>query len=295
MTALDDPSTSATATVTELADAHGWRLLHLATGIGTEVHGIDLSRPLSADELTAVRGILLDRKVVFFRDQAITLDQHMAFCRQFGELDVIPFLKHHPDHPEVLTIRRGAESGKSYENIWHSDVSWREIPSLGSALRAHTVPELGGDTMFSDMEAAYAGLSAPMKRYVEGLTAVHSIEVGLGVYIDRHTMHEMLDRFPPQEHPVVRTHPETGRKSIYVNRSHTSHIRGKGVSREESTKILDFLYHQASRPEYQCRFRWQRDSIAMWDNRACQHYAVFDYFPQQRDMDRVTIVGDRPF
>ena len=269
-----------------------WTLRPLSPSIGTEVLGIDLAVALTDDELAHLRQLLLQYKVLFFREQDLTVEQHLAFARGWGELEVIPFLEHHPDHPEVLTIRRGGGSGRSYENVWHSDVSWRAEPSLGSILRAHVVPEVGGDTLFADMEAAYDGLSAPMKRYVEGLEAEHSIEVSLGVYIDRATMHEMLDRYPPQRHPVVRTHPETGRRSLYVNRAHTARI--VGVSREESRHVLEHLYAQASIPEYQCRFQWRPGSIAFWDNRACQHYAVADYFPQQRDMDRVTIAGDRP-
>lgn len=269
----------------------GLRLEHLSPTIGTVVHGIDLREPASQERTDLLLSLLAERKVIFFRDQDVSVEEHMEFCRSFGDLEIIPFLQQHPEHPEVLTIRRG-EGAKAYENIWHSDVSWRAEPSLGSALRAHVVPPVGGDTLFADMCAAYDGLSDATKRLVEGLEAVHSIEVSLGVFMDRSTMNDMLVQFPPQRHPVIRTHPVTGRKLIYVNRAHTSHIRG--VSREESRYILEHLYAQASVPEYQCRFRWEPNSIAFWDNRSCQHYAVADY-DAQRDMDRVTVKGDRPF
>lgn len=269
----------------------GLSLEHLSPTIGSVVHGIDLREPITLERHDLLLALLAERKVLFFRDQDITVEQHMDFCRSFGELEVIPFLEQHPEHPEVLTIRRG-KGAKAYENIWHSDVSWRDEPSLGSALRARVVPLVGGDTLFADMCAAYDGLSDATKRLVEGLEAVHSIEVSLGVYMDRASMNDMLGQFPPQRHPVIRTHPVTGRKLIYVNRAHTSHVRG--VSREESRHILEHLYAQASIPEYQCRFRWEANSIAFWDNRACQHYAVADY-DAQRDMDRVTVKGDRPY
>ncbi|WP_156688342.1 TauD/TfdA dioxygenase family protein [Mycobacterium sp. Marseille-P9652] len=270
----------------------GLELVHLSPTIGTEVLGIDLREQLDDSTITWLRSLLLDRKVIFFRDQDITVEQHMDFGRRFGELEIVPFLPQHPQYPEVLTIRRSADN-KATENIWHSDVSWREEPSLGSILRARVVPETGGDTLFADMCLAYDRLSEGWKRHVEGLTAEHSIAHSLGVYIDDDTMRAMLKQFPPQTHPVIRTHPETGRKLIYVNDAHTSRV--VGVKREDSRWVLQHLYQQAWYPEVQCRFHWRPNSIAFWDNRACQHYAAQDYYPAQRDMDRVTVVGDRPF
>jgi taurine dioxygenase len=269
----------------------GLELEHLSPTIGTVVHGIDLTKPLSDEMFGFLHRLLMDRQVIFFRDQDISLEQHLEVCRRWGSLETIPFLQHHPDYPELLHIKRDKDN-KSYENIWHHDVTWRTEPSFGSMLRAVSVPDIGGDTMFSDMYAAYEGLPEPIKRACEGLEAVHSINVSLGVYADADKLHEMSKRFPPATHPVIRVHPETGRKLIFVNRAHTSYI--KGLRRDDSRYLLDYLCDQAAKPEYQCRFRWVANSIAFWDNRSCQHYAVADYFPKPREMYRVTIAGDRP-
>ena len=285
-------ATTDISTLSSMEVPPGLQLVHLSPVIGTEVHGIDLAGPLEPDVRSFLHQLLLDRKVIFFRDQDITVEQQMAFCRNWGELEVIPFLPQHPDHPEVLVIQRGKDN-RATENIWHSDVTWREEPSLGSALHAQVVPEVGGDTLFCDMYAAYEGLAASVKRACEGLEAVHSIATSLSVYMDDDTMRTMLEAFPPQTHPVVRTHPETGRKALYVNLAHTSHL--KGMRREDSRILLRLLADQANNPEYQCRFRWQRHSLAFWDNRSCQHFACSDYWPAERHMHRVTVAGDRPF
>lgn len=285
MTMLSDPKSP--RPLDEIDPPDGIRLEHLSPTIGTEVHGIDL-RELSDERVEFLKQLLLDRKVLFFRDQAITTEEHMAFCRHWGELEVIPFLPKHEDHAEVLVLKRDA-SNKATENIWHSDVTWRERPSLGSVLRAHEVPAVGGDTLWADAELAYETLPAPTKRAVEGLVAEHSIATSLGAYIDGETMMKMLEQFPPQRHPVVRTHPETGRRALYVNLAHTDRI--VGVDREESRRLLKALSDHFKTPELQCRFRWQKNSIAFWDNRSTQHYAVQDYFPAVRRMERVTIAG----
>jgi taurine dioxygenase len=268
----------------------GLTLKHLSPTIGTEVLGIDLRSPLTDDLFAFLHQLLLERKVIFFREQFLTPEQHLDFGRRWGKLEAIPFLNHDTTYPELLTIRRGSE--RAYENVWHSDVSWRAEPSLGSILRALKVPEVGGDTLWADMTAAYDALSPSMKKMLEGLVAVHSIEA-LARYVDRETIEENLKQFPPQEHPVIRTHPETGKKAIYVNVAHTRRI--KGLSPQESAWLLGQLYRYADIPEFQCRFRWEAGSIAFWDNRSTQHYASADYFPQERFMDRVTVAGDRPF
>jgi taurine dioxygenase len=277
---------------TDLNAPAGIELYHLSPTIGTEVLGIDLREDLSSDLVLFLKRLMLDRKVIFFRDQDITVEQQMSVCRHWGELEVIEFLPQHPDHPEVLHIKRDSGT-KGSENIWHSDVTWRECPSLGSMLRAVEVPDVGGDTLFCDMYAAYDGLTPPLKRMVEGMEAVHSVAQGLQYTQGFEKMQEMLKKFPMQRHPVVRTHPETQKKGLYVNRAHTSYLRG--VDRATGARILDELYRQADIPEYQCRFRWKKNSIAFWDNRACQHYAVSDYFPLPREMYRVTVVGDKPY
>lgn len=270
----------------------GINLHHLSPSIGTEVLGIDLAQPMSSHMKKYLHALMLERKVLFFRDQDISTEAHMAFCRNWGELEVIDFLPQHPIYPEVLTIDRDKDN-KSYENIWHSDVTWREVPSLGSALRSKIVPEVGGDTLFADMYAAYDGLPAHIKQACEGLMAVHSITNSLGVYMDPERLYQMSRKYPAQKHPVIRTHPETGRQAIFVNRAHTVSITG--MNRRDSAELLEILYRQADTPEYQCRFRWQPNSIAFWDNRACQHYAAFDYYGQRRSMERVTVVGSKPF
>ena len=263
----------------------------LSPHIGSEIHGVDLRDDLPDEAIAEIRAILLERKVVFFRDQPITRSQHIAFARRFGELEIHPVTPKDQSDPEVLRIAHGPDS-RGRENNWHSDVTWRAEPSLGSILRAITVPECGGDTLFANMEAAHDGLSQAMKDWVCSLTAVHDITRVFGKRLGK-TQDELRAEYPLQEHPVVRTHPETGRRSLYVNSAFTSHI--VGLSPKESSWLLDHLYSQATLPEYQCRFAWRPHSIAFWDNRGSQHYAASDYFPEVREMERVTIAGDRPF
>ncbi len=270
----------------------GIELYHLSPVIGTEVLGIDLREKPTPEMASFLKALMLERKVIFFRDQDITIEQQMDICRIWGELEIIDFLPQHPKYPEVLHIKRDNKE-KPSENVWHSDVSWRECPSFGSMLRAAEVPDVGGDTLFACMYSAYETLPEPMKRLVEGTQAVHSVANGLRFTQSAETIRKALEKYPPQTHPVVRIHPETGRKTLYVNRAHTSHMRG--VTAQQSVQLLDMLYRQADNPDLQCRFRWRKHSIAFWDNRACQHYAAADYFPKPREMFRVTIAGDKPY
>ena len=272
-------------------DALPFTLRPLTPNIGAELLDIDLGAPDIGDAIPAIRQALLDHRVIFFRDQHITQEQHLAFARMFGELEIHPATPKDQENPEILRIAHGPKS-KGQENNWHSDVTWREEPSLGSILRAIEVPEVGGDTLFSDMHAAFMGLSDKMREFVVGLTAVHDIARVFARRLGK-PPEELHDKYPPVEHPVIRTHPETGEPGIYVNNGFTSHI--KGLSAEESSDLLRHLYAQAANPEYQCRFKWEAGSIAFWDNRACQHNAVSDYFPQVRIMERATIKGDRPY
>lgn len=267
----------------------------LSPTIGAELSGIDLSQALPDSTIAEIYQALLDYKVIFFRDQNITSQQHLAFGRRFGALEVHPFAAQDPEFPELLRITHNKEN-KGQENLWHSDVTWRAEPSLGSILRAHEIPDVGGDTLFADMGQAYDDLSETLKEQLDGLTAIHDA-VGFrqrmrekGASEDE--VNAMRERYPAQEHPVIRTHPNTGRKTLYVNRAFTQSI--VGMSAEDSKAMLDQLYRTAAVPEYQCRFKWQSNSIAFWDNRACQHYAVSDYWPQVRSVERVTIIGDRP-
>lgn len=267
----------------------------LSPAIGAEIRDLDLSEKIDSETLAALRQVLLDRKVIFFRDQEITTEQHLEFARLFGEVEVHPFLPALPDYPEVLSLTHDRER-PGRENIWHSDVTWRLEPSLGSVLRATEVPEHGGDTLFSCMYSAYEGLSDEIKSEINGRTAIHDFErFRFEMRMQGKSEAEIEEAnklYPEAEHPVVRTHPETGRKALYVNSAFTRRI--VDLEPERSKELLDFLYSRAAIPEYQCRFRWQKNSIAFWDNRACQHYAVSDYWPAQRSVERVTIIGDRP-
>jgi taurine dioxygenase len=267
----------------------------LTPTIGAEVADIDLAQPLDAETIDGLRQALRDWKVLFFRDQDITTEQHLAFARSFGELEVHPFAPAKPGYPEVLAITHNRES-RGRENMWHSDVTWREIPSLGSVLRCLESPPVGGDTLFADMYAAYEGLSDAVKERIEGATAVHDFahfRIGMKKRGKTDEEIEAFNRaYPMVEHPVVRTHPETGRKAIYVNAAFTQHI--VGMEKAESDALLAHLYARAAIPEYQCRFRWDVNAIAFWDNRSSQHYAASDYWPAVRRMERVTIIGDRP-
>jgi taurine dioxygenase len=254
------------------------------------VAGSSLGAGLDEDPFVELRRALLDWKVLFFRDQDITAEQHRDFGRRWGELEVHPFLPA-GDQPEVVRFAKSAEN-KGVENIWHSDVTWREVPSMGSILRAIEVPDVGGDTLFADMAAAYDGLADDVRQRIDGLTAVHDFATSFGQAMDPDELARMRAQFPPAEHPVVRTHPETGRRTLYVNEIFTSHI--VGLDATASDDLLAHLCAQTRVPEYQCRFRWTPGAIAFWDNRATQHYAVSDYWPAPRVMERVTVIGDRP-
>ena len=266
----------------------------LTSQIGAEIGCIDLRDELADDVIADIRTALLAYKVIFFRDQDITEAQHIAFAKRFGKLEVHPITPTDQPYPEIFHLktnpvtRPGSRVGA---NLWHSDVTWRAEPSLGSVLRARIMPEVGGDTMFADMVAAYEGLSPALKEWLPRLTAVH--DGSIFATLQGKSKESFWEEFPMQRHPAVRTHPETGERALYVNCAFTTHI--EGLSDEESAWLLDHLYAQASRPEFQCRFRWKANSIAFWDNRACQHYAVADYYPAMRAMERVTVIGDKPY
>ena len=263
----------------------------LSPTVGAELGGIDLAEEMDDETFTEVHRALLEFKVIFFRDQDLTPEQHVAFARRFGELETHPFAPHRDGHPEVMVLKKNERMG-GLENVWHSDVTWRLQPSLGSVLLAREVPAVGGDTLFCDMYAAYDGLDEETRAKIDGLTAVHDFTHTFGRFMSEEELAKKRVEFPPAEHPVVRTHPETGRKGLYVNGFFTSYI--VGLERSESDRLLELLYRQATVPEYQCRFRWRQHSVAFWDNRAVQHYAASDYYPSRRRMERVTIIGDTP-
>ena len=273
-----------------------FKVNRLSPNIGAELLNIDLKQNLDNQIKQKIYEALLVYKVIFFRNQNLTTEEHLNFAKNFGELEIHPFAPHKKGFPEVLNITHN-EKNKGKENTWHSDVTWRQKPSLGSILRMIEGPSVGGDTLFSDMCMAYEGLSEEIKERLNGAIAVHDFANFRKALIKGGKTEQEIEafnkKFPNPEHPVIRTHPDTNKKVIYVNKAFTQYIKGWGE--DESRSMLDFLYAQAAIPEYQCRFIWEKDSIAFWDNRSCQHYAVSDYWPNVRKVERVTVVGDRPY
>ena len=263
----------------------------LTAAIGAEIAGVDLRRPLADETVAAVRAALLSHLVVFFRDQPLTDDEHLAFALRFGPPSVPPLATKYQDRPTVTVLDQVSPKGEGADE-WHSDNTFMAHPPLGSILRAVQLPPVGGDTCFASMYAAYEALSPPVRALVDGLRAVHDVTKPMRKAIAAgHTklgLAEMQARWPPVEHPVVVTHPETGRKALFVNRNSTTRL--VGVSERENDALLPFLLDHVRSPEFQCRFHWEPDSIAFWDNRSVQHYAVADY-DQRRVMHRVTIDG----
>ena len=271
------------------------RVESMSPVFGAAIHGVDLTTPLDTEIIKHIRQALLDYKVIFFRNQNISTDQHLDFGRHFGDLEVHPFNPIKEGYPEVVSLFNGPDSVKR-ENVWHSDASWRQTPSLGSVLIARELPPLGGDTLFADMEAVYEHLSDELKAKIEGLSARHdapNFHLALkSKGITEAKIAALQVEFPSVVHPVVRTHPETKRRSLYVNKAFTQSIIN--MEKRDSRKLLDLLSGQVNFPEFQIRFQWQVNSIAFWDNRAVQHCPVADYWPHRRLMERVTIIGDRP-
>ncbi len=261
--------------------------------IGAEIHGVDLSKDLSNQQSQEIHDALMENLVIFFRDQKMTVEQHKAFGSRFGKLHVHPNAPQElKDHPEILVIKADEKSKRVAGEEWHSDVSCDEEPPMGSILHLHTVPpDGGGDTMFANMYAAYEALSPQIRRMLEGMTAIHDSGKA---HAYRVNAADRPDRtFPRAEHPVVRTHPVTGRKALFVNRGFTTRI--VQLKPHESAGLLEMLWRHVETPEFMCRFRWQPNSIAFWDNRSTQHHALFDYYPNRRYGLRVTVCGDKPF
>jgi taurine dioxygenase len=267
--------------------------------LGAEISGVDLGQPLSDKTFQQIHRALLDHLVIFFRDQPIKPEQHIAFGRRFGELHIHPYIPHLEGYPEVILLRSAPDGpGKmAYQsNTWHTDLTYSAKPPMASILRAVEVPNAGGDTQWNNLYLAYETLSRPLRLMLDDLTAIHYIAVSMPAdFLEQQWAGQQVEQFlkttPPVEHPVVRTHPDTGRKCLFINRNFTSHI--KGVTRKESDALITMLYEHIEQPEFTVRFHWQKDSIAMWDNRCTQHYALVDY-QSQRTMHRVTVSGDTP-
>jgi len=256
--------------------------------IGAEVFGVDLTQPLSNRAIDELHTAIAEHHVIFFRDQHIDHDAHKAFGRAFGELAIHSGVDGIEGHPEIVAIHADADSKFIAGENWHSDLTCNAEPPMGSILYLHTLPPIGGDTLFASMAAAYDALSPKMKAYLDGLTAVHD-----GEHVYRPLFPDVDRKYPCSIHPIVRTHPVTGRKGLFVNPSYTTTI--VGVPRDESDAVLGYLYKHCANPNFHVRFRWRPHSIAFWDNRATWHLAVWDYYPETRSGFRVTVAGDKPF
>ena len=277
------------------AAAAPFQVRRLGASLGAEILGVDLKAPMDDDAFAAFEAALVEHKVLAVRDQFLTTEQHVAFSRRFGELEVHP-MRPQGQFPEILVLDNHKDNPVLSTDVWHSDTTFRKTPTKYTILRCEIMPEFGGDTLWANMEAAYDGLSDTFRTMISGLRAVHDFQnfrvLFKNTEEDRIKLHRMEDMFPNPSHPVVRTHPVTGRKSIYVNPQFT--LRIEGLEPAESRAILDVLFAQARVPEYQFRIRWTPGTIVFWDNRSTQHYAAYDYYPQRRRMERTAVVGDVP-
>jgi len=262
--------------------------------IGAEIENVDLGRPLSPAQFKIVHDALVRYEVIVMRDQDITIDQQMAFGALFGELSIHPFSPNLPDKPEVIILDYSKDNPPALTDIWHADETFRETPPMATILRGKVVPDVGGDTLFSSMSAAYRGLSERMKQHIHGMEALHDFKPWRPLFgqTDRPKLRKLEDDFPNPWHPVVRVHPVSGRRILYVNQQFC--VRIKDLKADESDTLLAFLYRQATIPEYQMRVKWKPNTLVMWDNRSVLHYAAHDYYPARRTMERVTVKGDRP-
>jgi len=277
----------------------------LTASIGAEVSGVDLGEVARSEELFAgLKALLLAHKVLFFRDQDITRGEHVQLARRFGELEDHPVAPSDPDHPGLVRIYKDLDSKpEHYENAYHCDGTWKETPPMGCVLRCVQAPDVGGDTIWVNMALAYAGLPGHVREQIATLSARHSIEATFGAALPVKERLRLKERFPDAEHPVVRTHPETGEKILFVNgftthfvNFHTPENVRHGIDFSPGAgNLLSYLISRAAIPDYQVRWRWTKDSFAIWDNRCTQHYAVQDYYPAVRKMERAAIVGDKPY
>ncbi len=272
-----------------------FQIERLGARLGAEVIGLDLKTPMSPQTFRAFEAALIEHKVLMLRDQHLTTAQHIALSRMFGELEAHP-MRPQGEFPEILVLDNHKDNPVLSTDVWHSDTTFRTNPTKYTILRCQIMPRLGGDTLWADMEAAYDGLSETFRKMIDDLRAVHDFQNFRVLFKktdeDRAKLRKMEELFPNPSHPVVRTHPVAGRKSIYVNPQFT--LRIEGLKAAESRAILDVLFAQAQVPEYQFRLRWAPGMIVFWDNRSTQHYAANDYYPERRRMERTAVVGDVP-
>jgi taurine dioxygenase len=281
------------------------RVERLTCSIGAELRNVNIAAAINDDGLfQEIKSLLLKHYVLFLRDQDISRAEHVAFARRFGELEDHPVAGSDPDHPGLVRIYKDLSSKpEHYENAYHCDATWRECPPMGCVLRCVECPEVGGDTIWVNMVEAYGRLPEQIKARIVGLRARHSIEATFGAVMPTDKRLALKKQYPDAEHPVVRTHPETGEKILFVN-GFTTHFTNFHTPENVrygqdfvpgSSQLLNYLISQAAIPEFQVRWRWRKNSVAVWDNRSTQHYAVQDYWPAVRKMERTAITGDRPF
>jgi len=270
----------------------------LSCALGAQISGVDLSRDLTADQRDAIEQALLKHQVLFFREQPITPQQQVRFAAQFGDLHIHPIYPNVPEQPEIMVLDTALTDVRD-NAIWHTDVTFLPTPALGAVLSAKQLPAYGGDTLWASGIAAFEALSKPLQTLLDGLTATHDFTRSFPLERfgttaqDLARWEEARRKNPPLSHPVIRTHPVSGRKALFVNDGFTTRINE--LEAAESEAILKLLFAHATRPEFTIRWRWQENDVAMWDNRVTQHYAVDDYRPQRRVMHRATILGDAPF
>ena len=276
---------------------HALDIRPIAGAMGAEIHGVDASRELDDTTVAALRKALLDHLVVFLPNQALTPEQQLRFARRLGEPMIYPFVKGLDGLPEVTPILKKEEDRNNFGGIWHSDTVYQDEPPMGTMLYALELPPFGGDTLFANQYLAYDSLSDGMKALLAPLKAINISGKGRVQQTRTDMMKHASAGLKGDElescHPVIRTHPETGRKALYVNVAHT--VRFDGMTEEESTPILEYLFEHQIQPEFTCRFRWSQGAVAFWDNRAAMHYPINDYHGYRRLMHRITLIGDRPF
>ena len=268
----------------------------LTSGIGAEIFGVDLSQDLPGPVIAKIRQVLLDYCVIFFRDQDMTPEEQITFVRKFGEPDIYPFVRGLDNYPHITPVLKLPDETANFGGIWHSDTVYMDKPPMGTVLYAKELPPMGGDTLFANQYQAYNDLSTPLRDFLDGLRAVNSAAKGAAAATRSDRVADTgtgENRVLEAIHPVVRTHPETGQKALYVNIGHT--VRFEGMTVEESSPILEYLFRHQIKPEYCCRFVWSPGSVAFWDNRCVQHYPVNDYHGHKRLLHRITLKGEKPY